>query len=262
MRKLGLAVVLLGAFFWPASAKTPSLSKGDYLLHSIKAVADSGRADDPSYVSALMHLHFTQTSHTVDGMGTYCPAGATESFNTYTTTGDNWFPPPMGKRQMIYANDDDPLFNRISPSPTGTQLTGAYFLGFGFVEPTQRDPSGKSGREIVFINPDIDYEINSIKGCKGNDGIRASIQFRDIPAYVCISPAQIKATFPKANSPLPPPPGSTAPMGSESYDYQGLNANVGFVVLPLPGWRALCLISVGIDAKYSFGSLHKYDFGK
>ncbi len=144
MRKLGLALALLGAFFWSASAQTSSLSKGDYLLHSIKAVADSGRADDPSYVSALMHLHFTQTSHTVDGMGTYCPAGATESFNTYTTTGDNWFPPPMGKRKMIYANDDDPLFNRISPSPAGTQLTGAYFWDLVLSNPLNAIPLGKA----------------------------------------------------------------------------------------------------------------------
>jgi hypothetical protein len=264
VRLFGLIFVLMSTFLSFARAQTLTPAPSNDLLQVVKAVADSGRADDPASVSALMHLSFSMTHHGVVGPGPGTFTGAAGSkmvSDIYAEAANSWFPPSPSKQKMIYVDDHDKLFNPIDPArfPHGVQITGVYELGFGFDELTQRDPSEKDGREVVLNHPRIEYTTG---GFSGNDGVSyASIKIFDIPAYACISAKQITAVFTRGAA-AHVTPGATALMGGDSYDYQTSNATVGFVVLPLPGGGPDCLISIDLEAKYHLGPLHRIDLSK
>jgi hypothetical protein len=265
VRIFKLIFLLLIASPSSASAQRVSSNPGSDLLQVVKAVTDSGRVDDPAAVSALMHLSFNRTSHRVVGPGPDTFTGAAGSkmvSSKYVETGDNWFPPPPSKQKMVYVDDRDRLFNPINPARFPSheaQVTGVYALGFGFNELTQRDPSGKNGREVVLNHPRIDYTAGGFSGDHGESD--ASIKIFDIPAYACITDAQITAVF-KSAAAAHVKPAATAPMGRDSYDYQSSNATVGFVILPLPGLGLECLISMDLEARYPLGPLHRLDLAK
>ena len=61
MRKFGLTLVLLSAFFSFAHAQTPSPID---LLRMVKTLADSGRADDPNTIARTLHLSLIRSDHT------------------------------------------------------------------------------------------------------------------------------------------------------------------------------------------------------
>jgi hypothetical protein len=233
MRIFGLAFVLLGAFLSFSDAQTPPPDPGDYLLRTAKAVADSGQVDNPAAVSDLLHMTLTRSGHGVMGPGPEsCPAGGHRVDNNYAVVGNDWFHPlPTGKQHML-------------------------------IQYRSRHPNGKQ-TEVALGNPQIDYGTLGLLGCAtpSQNSIIGYIDFNNIPAYACISEAQIKAIFPNT---LPLPPVTSGGWGDD-FDYLNADAQVSFQMTLQPGvtdphHQPVCLMHMHIDGRYILSASQKLNF--
>ena len=241
MRIFGLAFVLLGAFLSFATAQTPPTDPGDYLLHAVKAVADSGRPDDPATVAALLNLPFSETSHSVWGG---CPAGGDRIDDNYAVTGSNWFHPlPTGEPHMIiqipFQVGDVPIRGPLPPS---------------WGKPIQ----------TVLGDPDIGYSSTGTLRCAdlNQNQLFVSLTFNNIPAYACISEAQIKAAFPEAGPPPPNPYPFHPPPPEFVYSNAGTLVQFQMTLypgVPDPHHQPVCLMGMSINGRFQYGPLHKFD---
>ena len=87
-----------------ASSQTLPTDPGTYLLHVVKAVTDSGRADDPATVANLLQVSLTPVNYENHGVIS-CPATPAMQGNVsldYLITGNTWFHAlPTGKRVLV-----------------------------------------------------------------------------------------------------------------------------------------------------------------
>jgi hypothetical protein len=234
MRIFGLAFVLLGALLSFASAQTPQADPGDYLLRAVKAVADSGRANDSATVSALMHLSLAQTGHSVWGAAGECPGGGRRIDDTYAVTGDNWFHPlPSGKQHMIIQYLPQLILN----------------------------PNGKQ-TEAPLGDPQFSYDTRGVLHCAqpSQNEVGADINFNNIPAYACISKAQIESIFPN----LGPGDEVTDAGWGPDFAYSENDTRVNFQMTLRPGvtdphHQLVCLMDLSLFSRSQFGSLHEPD---
>ena len=232
--------------------KSP-IDPGAFLLRSVKAVADSGREDNPGIVASLLHTSLVPKNYANHISGPYSVTPDDQSFVSinYDMADKNWFHElPTG--QPV-------LKGGISHKPGVIVITA---VPFGYGSP-------------IFV-----YSINGNENSKdlSKSYSVASLSFLNIPAYACITEDQIKSVFPDA---LPVPAGGGLPAGVDFQDDADLryskpisvsdgnmltNAIVDFEMLSslpehLKPQQQDCLASIYLRGYYRAGGLHKLDFG-
>jgi len=247
MRIFGLILVLLGTFVSFASAQNLSSDPGDYLLRAVRAVADSGRANDPAAVSAAMHLSFNNSGYTETASPLSCKPSARWKRNIYDVIGDNWFHQlPNGIRVLVF--------------PPFTYMGGQNKLSLG--------------------SPTIEYSTLNFEGCnrEGYPGLNSAqssgyIELKNIPRYACITEEQIKAIFPSLITPsedLRSSNGIPLPRSPRTLTYDRLynvpDGQLDFVLVPVPNGNrppnsSACLLDLLLSVNYPAGPLHKPQFG-
>jgi hypothetical protein len=247
MRTFGFAFVLLAFSLSFGKAQTPPNDPGVYLLHAVKAVADSGQANDPAAVAALINLSFTNSGYSEAVPDSCKPAGQWKR-NIYNVTGNNWFHPlPTGKQYLIRPS--------LLYVPGPTKLTLDY--------------------------PKIGYSTLNYEGCSVPSGLNSAqssgyLDFDNIPTYACINAAQVKAVFPSPKpaitspgqlSRTPPPSQTFGPPPSFTFErvYDVPDVEVVFNFMRVadessPYKMSECLLGVELLANYPMGPLHKPHF--
>ena len=227
------------------SYQTPPPDPGMFLLRAVKAIADSGRADDPGIVANLLHTSLTPENYTND-IATSC--SATPDFRNfvniyYFMAADSWFHAlPTAKRVLRGG------FAIVSGS--------VVFTGIPFDAPRFTDN--------IFGNVTCTPAPTDLVG--------TWITFANIPPYACISQQQIKSVFPDVR---PPPPGDNA-SESASLRYTTpisttdgqmfVDAFVDFGMMSSgPGGlqpnQPDCLAGIDIHGLYHLGGVHKLNLG-
>jgi len=215
-------------------------SPGDYLLRAARAVVDSGRVDDPATVASLLHLSIAETRHSVWGE---CPAGGDRIDDNYAITGSNWFHPlPTGDQHMI--------------------IQVPFQMG-DLPPPPNPPPSYGKQTETVLGDPNIGYSSVGTLRCHdlNQNQLYVSLTFNNIPAYACISEAQIKAVFPEAAPPAP----FFDPFGRKpDFVFSNAGTSVRFEMTLYPGvadphHQPVCLMDMSINGGFQYGPLHRFD---
>jgi hypothetical protein len=248
MRLFWLVSLLPYAFLPFAEAQTPPADPGDYLLRAVKAVADSGQADNPVAVASLMNLSFTNSGY-AEAVPNSCKSAGQWKRNIYDVTSNDWFHPlPTGKQYLIRPN------LLYVPGPTKLKLD----------------------------YPKIGYSTLNYEGCNVPSGLNSAqtsgyLDFDNIPTYACINAAEVKAVFPSPQAASPsngnlsrtpslpqtfgPPPSFTFRRVYEISDVEVVFNFMRVVDDNSPHKMSECLLGIELLANYPIGPLHKPHFG-